>query len=1027
MSDTSRISSPFDTSTWKTERSAAAVLMHWMREIIESRNLGLGAPDVETSGSDRKMPDLVIYRSPRSSEIACVIEAKPPYFDVFHEEELKEPARAKATKRRAPYFALTNFKEFVWYKTESVNTLAPEEDQIAQRYSLSDVEDLSKIEQTRYKDPTKRELERFLTHLHDVLTGQVSEPKLPVDDLLVFRLQQKIHVLARRYRDIIEDKAHRDNEFMKDLMRWFAEQEWNFSGSETDFDKAARQTAYLLINKIVFYEALQAKRPDVLDPLEIPQSLTKGSRLKATLDGYFKDVLNIDYETIYTTDFIDSLAFPDEPEVVRAVKELANVLTKRYNFSTLSYDVIGRIFERLIPDQERHSLGQYFTSADIVDFILRFCLKHENDKVLDPACGAGTFLVRAYQHKSIMNQRLDHETLLSGLWGNDVAKFPAHLATINLAIKGLGSDRNYPNILQEDFFRLHVGNEGFEAKAWRKRRANTLGIDEREVEYPRVFDAIVGNPPYTRQEEIPDIGVDKSSLIASATKMGRNSIANISRRAAIYVYFFIHATKFLKNGGRFGFIVSNSWLDVEYGAGLQEFLLTNYRVSALIESKVERWFDQAGVNTCIVLLEKCDDEAIRNANQIRFVYLKKPIRHFIPPASEIWQGQVDRLRAIDELTHTFLAHDSLYENDDLRVYPKNQKELRDEGYDAERNTYVGSKWGKYLRAPDVFFTVADRAKASLVPLETVAREIKRGFTTGANDFFYLTEEEIHRAGIERRFWMHKNERGEWTPNYLVKSPRECESLTVNVENLKYRVVMIHDEREALRGTKILKHIKWGEDRGFPERPTCRSRQRWYDLGAWEKPDFIWADAYNDRYAVFATPNALADKRFFYIYVPDPTYRSLLFGYLNCSLIPLFIDVDGITNLGEGAIYTNVYQLKRLPVPSPESKADGLSEAMDRLSKRPVLSIFEELGTRNPQEVTFETVREDRRELDRIIMGDILHLTESEQLDVYRSVIDIVRSRLDRASSVNTTDKRRDIDVNAAADSILTRLKEESEK
>ncbi|MDQ3586722.1 MAG: hypothetical protein M3407_13210, partial [Acidobacteriota bacterium] len=61
-------------TTHKTERTGVAVVMHWMREIIARRNLDLGLPDVETSGTDRKMPDLVIYESRRSQQILCLIE-----------------------------------------------------------------------------------------------------------------------------------------------------------------------------------------------------------------------------------------------------------------------------------------------------------------------------------------------------------------------------------------------------------------------------------------------------------------------------------------------------------------------------------------------------------------------------------------------------------------------------------------------------------------------------------------------------------------------------------------------------------------------------------------------------------------------------------------------------------------------------------------------------------------------------------------------------------------------------------------
>lgn len=445
--------SPFDLTTRKTERTAVAVLMHWMREIIQKKGLDLGMPDVETSGKDRKMPDTVIYESQRSQNILCVIEAKPPYYDVFDEKELKEPARKKASQRKARYFALTNFKKVIWFNTEKVNSLQPEEEQIVDKYFLSDLENLDDIEQVRYSEPIKRGLEAFLTKLYSVHSGKEAEPKQAIDEFLIFRLQEKIRVLSTYYRRIIDDQCHKDPSFAKKLRNWFLEQVWSFAWQPADFDRAARQTAYLLINKILFYNLLQAKRPHELDPLEIPEGLTKGAMLQTTLQGYFDQVLKIDYETIYTTDFIDVIAFPEVKEVVKEVKELVKVL-KRYDFSKLGYDVIGRIFERLIPPDERHNLGQYFTSPDVVDLILKFCLHHEEDKILDPACGAGTFLVRAYQHKKILNDRLEHEKILETLWGNDIAKFPAHLSTINLAINDLGVEKNYPNVIQEDFFAI---------------------------------------------------------------------------------------------------------------------------------------------------------------------------------------------------------------------------------------------------------------------------------------------------------------------------------------------------------------------------------------------------------------------------------------------------------------------------------------------------------------------------------------------------------------------------------------------
>ncbi|MDI6784453.1 MAG: N-6 DNA methylase, partial [bacterium] len=533
--------SPFDSTAHKTERTGVAILMHWMRQIIEQKQLDLGLPDVETSAADRKMPDTIIYETRRSQNILCIIEAKQPFFDVY-DAKLKDEARRKAHERKAKYFVTTNFKEWIWWKTqEASDPTLPEEQQIAQQYFFTNIENLNELEETRFAEPIKRKLEIFLADLYAVFTGKKPEPRLAIDEFLIFRLQEKIRILATYYQKIIRDSCHKDPDFAKKLTSWFIEQTWSFGWHQLDFEKAARQTAYLLVNKILFYNLLQVKRPNDLAPLEIPEGLIKGAQLQKILQTFFDEVLKIDYETIYTTDFIDTIAFPDAKEVIKEIKELVNIF-KRYDFSRLGYDVIGRIFERLIPQDERHNFGQYFTDPDVVDIILRFCLHHEDDKVLDPACGAGTFLVRAYQHKKLMNQRKPHEDILATLWGNDIAKFPAHLSTINLTINDLSVDKNYPNILHEDFFKLLATEEGFEAPdSWRKARAVTLGVKPREVIYPRRFDAIVGNPPYTRQEEIPELDVDKERLIDKALKdPAGNKMAEISKRAGIHAYFFIH-------------------------------------------------------------------------------------------------------------------------------------------------------------------------------------------------------------------------------------------------------------------------------------------------------------------------------------------------------------------------------------------------------------------------------------------------------------------------------------------------------
>jgi len=963
----SKLHNPYDSTARKTERSAAAVIMHWMRNIIEEKGIDLGFPDVDTTGADRKSPDIVIYKSRRSQRVLCVIEAKLPYFNVYDEEGLKKPALEKANKRKAKYFGTTNFKSLVWYDTARVNANEPEEKQIIDIIQLSDVEDVTELEHTRYSVLTKRKLEKFLKKLYAIKTGKESLPKLPVDERLIKRLHETIRVLSKYYADIIYNQFHKDKSFARNLMKWFKAQNLIIASIDRDIDKVARQTAYLIINKILFYDLLQARRPGDLNPLEIPKSLTKGSLLQNTLQGYFKEALKIDYETIFTTDFIDDIASPDSTEIVKEIKDLIAIL-QRYDFGKLGYDIIGRIFERLIPEDERHNLGQYFTRSDVVDLILNFCIIHEDDKILDPSCGTGTFLKRAYQQKRLMNSRLTHAAILKALWGNDIAKFPSTLAIINLAVNDLAVDENYPNIICEDFFALKVGSEGFDPESWRKKRAKTLGIKEREILYPRSFECIVGNPPYTRQEEIPEIGVEKGGLIKEAMNYGGKSIAKFSKRAGIHAYFFVHGYKFLKENGYFGFIVSNSWMDVDYGKGLQEFFLKHYKIIAIM------------------------------------------LTDLIPPARDSRPEELKRRDAIEKLKETILAHNKFYQNEDMRIFPISQ-----------------AKWGKYLRAPEIFFKILEKGKDKFVPLKKAAK-VRRGFTTGANEFFYLTEEEIKKRKIEKEFWMHKDAKGKWVPNYVIKNPTETRNIVLTSDQCKFIVLMIHKGIDELGGRSILKYINWGIRNKINLRPTCTGRgEKWYDLRHRNFADALWIEFYFKSFRILLNNNIFESDKFYGIIFNNKRQIPYYTCCLNSTLYTLYREIFGFLSLGLGVSKLPVYMVSSLPVIKSQFFLDShkisFREFLKKSGKREIGSVFEEIGANSPEEVSLEKVKPDRRELDKIIMGDILGLTDEEQLEVYRAVVDLVKSRIERARSVRKNNLMEGVDLDGLAGGTIDNIKE----
>ena len=520
--------------------------------------------------------------------------------------------------------------------------------------------------------------------------------------------------------------------------------------------------------------------------------------------------------------------------------------------------------------------------------------------------------------------------------------------------------------------------------------------------YKKGFDIVIANPPYVRQELIKN----KEELIKNVL-IHFNDV-KINRRSDLYVYFYYRGLALLKKLGIFCYINSNSWLDVGYGVELQEFLLKKMKPLMIVDNLAERSFE-ADVNTIIVLIQKPNGN-ISDDDLIKFVALKRPFNEIL---------------SSDILTQINKSDKSII-NDDFRMIVKTRKDLWIEGIETEddelkdniwKYKYIGNKWGgKYLRAPEIFFKILEKGKDKLVRLGDIA-EVKFGIKTGANEFFYLEPTgQSAPAGL-----LHVKNSAGWE-GYIeeeflkpvIKSPRELKTILVREEDLKYKVFMCHKSKEQLKGTYALKYIEWGEKQGYSRRPTCATRPRWWDLGSEIIGHLCCMMSLNDRYIFWQNQKFLVDARLYDIYVKNDNECLLLSLFINCSLTPLFVELGARSNLGEGALDFKVYEAKNILVFSDMSIQLSKNKLLINFLNRPIFSIFEELGFQKctqkncnhpehpyeyvkPEEVSFDLIMPDRRELDKIIF-EVLGLTEEEQLEVYRAVLELVKNRLLKAKS-----------------------------
>ena len=147
----------------------------------------------------------------------------------------------------------------------------------------------------------------------------------------------------------------------------------------------------------------------------------------------------------------------------------------------------------------------------------------------------------------------------------------------------------------------------------------------------------------------------------------------------------------------------------------------------------------------------------------------------------------------------------------------------------------------------------------LAPLKSLAR-IRRGFTSGANEFFYLDQAALAEWDIEPEFLRP-----------MIKSPRDCAGRLVEPAGLPHQAFVVHCGKRLLAGTKALRYIEWGESRGFHTRPTCAARERWYDIGEKSPAHLAWFKGVWTRHfcSLLPDPGVALDQQRPNAFIGDP--------------------------------------------------------------------------------------------------------------------------------------------------------------
>ena len=1016
------------------ERTFAAEVAGWVTEFLNGRPdlpFSRAAVEEHVAGTAQRH-DFRLYR--RHTDLAVLTgEIKmPDAAQGSHplHADLVDDALTKASRDGIRYCFTWNVRQFVLFDSH-MQGVPYAERHIEGPADVVDATVSDDVDRDWARDAIRSFWEDFLGRFADLVVGRRTFEPSPIDQRFIGWLEGALEDPIAHTEDALAALPRTGSELNDRLTSWMLAQGWEPSTQQErhreNMGRASRLSCYILVTRLVFYQVLR-RRFRQMSSLSIG-GVDTPDQLQETLDARFREAVlySRDYETVfvpddtdfgYTIPFLSPTAPRDWARLIQRIEE--------FDFSNLDFDVIGQMYEQLISPAERRRFGQFFTSPDVVDLINAFCVRNPGDRVLDPACGGGTFLVRAYSRKRALAQSagsstVSHEQLLSEIFGIDIAAFPAQLSTINLAVRHLSDEANYPRVAKASFFDAQAGIPLYDIPL--------TGDSVRSIALGEV-DAVVGNPPYIRQESINKIDKDNYRRLHGVEWPGQPKLTG---RSDIYAYFFSHAAHLLKPGGYLGFVTSIGWLDTEYGFRLQEFFLRNFRIVAVIESQVEKWFEDARVTTAVTILQREPDRTKRDANPVRFIQLRKPLAEIYSAAldrplsdedEETRQSDMDAIRDLIEEVDTDLTTDY------WRVHVRTQRDLWEEGIappseedDDDNGTpqYRGGKWGQYVRAPESWFELTDRARDHMTPLRELAA-ISRGFTSGSDRFYCVrdvTQQHLDnipdpqefqdRWGISRKDTrririVRDGARVEHLVEKRFLEPElhtlmEVKRAVVRKGDVGRMVVNASVPRAKIRHTYFANYVAYAERQGWNTGPTISSRARtrpWYDLGLRPKPErapIVWSKGQQYRHVVPLNRDQLPVNCALYdIWARDDKSIESLWAILNSTFVALskhqFARSAGV----EGNVQTDVVSANMMLVPD-------VRNASPEVTSRAV-SACERMSRRNASRYLYEEFTlDDRRELDDATL-EILGIEDADERvalrdRIYRDVTDMQHSIRDR--------------------------------
>jgi type I restriction-modification system DNA methylase subunit len=589
-------------------------------------------------GSATKAPD---YCFRIGSTRKFFVEAKKPAADIKNDSEPAYQLRRYAWSAKLPLSILTNFEEFAVYDCQV-------------RPNVNDKPSTARIFFCGYKEYGDK-------------WEQIAN---------IFSKESVLKGLFDKYASEKTTKRGTttvDKEFLAEIEEWRNELAKNIAIRNSklsvyDLNFAVQKT----IDRILFLRICEDRGIERSKQL---LGLINGNRIYPRLFELFEKADEKYNSGIFH--FRREKDRPESPDEMSANLKVDDDVLKKiikdlyypcpYEFSIMPAEILGNVYEQFLgkvirltashqakveeKPEVKKAGGVYYTPSYIVDYIVKNTVgklcedktpkQIEKIKILDPACGSGSFLIGAYQylldyhrdyyvkesakHRKQVYQgkgglwflTIDEKKriLLNNIYGVDIDSQAAEVTKLSLLLKVLENETQeslrlfHERALPDLGNNIKCGNSLIGPDFYQNQQLNLFGDEQQrkinafdwQAEFAEIFsgknpgfDAVIGNPPWLMA----------GYYVSDELDYLRHTFGSAYGKFDLYYLFIEKGCQLFSEKGLFGMIVPNKFFHTKAAVNLRNFLSSSRLINSIVDFGDEQIFSGATNYSCMLFLQR---------------------------------------------------------------------------------------------------------------------------------------------------------------------------------------------------------------------------------------------------------------------------------------------------------------------------------------------------------------------------------------------------------------------------------------